>query len=112
MPKTIIDIQKLEKAAYKLRTITHPMRIKIITMLDNNTEMNVTDIYNKGYKAFEGFVKFQTLIHIDLKAEDVNSTNFKEILKDRIAHGSFPSTLKIFIYILVCVCHTKINTVL
>jgi len=47
MQKTILDIQKLKKTAHKLRTITHPQRIEIIKMLDKNTEMNVSDIYNK-----------------------------------------------------------------
>jgi ArsR family transcriptional regulator len=47
MAKTIIDFQKLENAAKKLSSLTHPARIEIITLLDKNVEMNVTDIQTK-----------------------------------------------------------------
>ena len=40
------DIDKLEKAAGKLRAMSHPMRIAIINLLAQSPEpMNVTDIY-------------------------------------------------------------------
>lgn len=53
MPKTttmghlIIDIDKLEMAASKLRAIAHPMRIAIIDLLNTNTKLSVTEIYEK-----------------------------------------------------------------
>ena len=40
-----INIKKIEETARRLRAISHPMRITIITLLDNNNKMNVTEIY-------------------------------------------------------------------
>lgn len=45
MPKTNLDITRLEEAASKLRAIAHPMRIAIIGMLEDTAKMNVTEIY-------------------------------------------------------------------
>ena len=45
MPKTNLDITKLEEAASRLRAIAHPMRIAIIGMLEDKSKMNVTEIY-------------------------------------------------------------------
>ena len=39
------DEKKIEKAAYVLKAVAHPLRIKIILMLQENTEMNVSAIY-------------------------------------------------------------------
>ncbi|MCK9218630.1 MAG: metalloregulator ArsR/SmtB family transcription factor [Bacteroidales bacterium] len=43
----ILDIQKLETAASKLRAIAHPMRIAIIELLTNNKQLTVTEIYER-----------------------------------------------------------------
>lgn len=40
-----LDPRKLEEAASKLRAIAHPMRIAIIGLLEDNEQMNVTEIY-------------------------------------------------------------------
>lgn len=40
-----LDPRKLEEAASKLRAIAHPMRIAIIGLLENNEQLNVTEIY-------------------------------------------------------------------
>ena len=47
MAKAEIDIKKLENAANRLRAIAHPMRIAIISLLENNNRLNVTEIYSK-----------------------------------------------------------------
>jgi len=47
MAKVELDIKKLEAAASRLRAIAHPTRIAIISLLDNNTKLNVTEIYVK-----------------------------------------------------------------
>ena len=47
MPKVELDITKLENAASKMRSITHPMRIAIIEMLSEMPKMSVTEIYEK-----------------------------------------------------------------
>lgn len=47
MKKTLLDPQRLEYAASKLRAISHPMRITIIHMLDENKQMNVTSIHSR-----------------------------------------------------------------
>jgi ArsR family transcriptional regulator len=43
----LIDIQKVEFAAKRIRSITHPARIQIIKLLEENDSMNVTQIYEK-----------------------------------------------------------------
>lgn len=43
----LLDINKLEEAASKLRAIAHPMRIAIIGLLEIKPEMNVTEIYER-----------------------------------------------------------------
>lgn len=47
MPKLLLDIQKLEDAAGRLRAMAHPIRIAIITLLEKNTQLTVTEIYEK-----------------------------------------------------------------
>lgn len=47
MAKLVLDINKLEMAASKLRAIAHPMRIAIIDLLNENKKLSVTEIYNK-----------------------------------------------------------------
>lgn len=39
------DEKKIEKAAYVLKAVAHPLRIKIILLLQENTEMSVSAIY-------------------------------------------------------------------
>ncbi len=40
-----LDPKRLEEAASKMRAIAHPMRIAIISLLENKEQMNVTEIY-------------------------------------------------------------------
>ncbi len=47
MGNLVIDITKLEMAASKLRAIAHPMRIAIIDLLNTNSKLSVTEIYEK-----------------------------------------------------------------
>ena len=42
-----IEIERLEFAAKKIRAITHPVRIQIIKLLEENEGMNVTQIFEK-----------------------------------------------------------------
>lgn len=37
--------KRIEKAAYVLKAVAHPLRIKIIQMLNENKELNVSTIY-------------------------------------------------------------------
>lgn len=46
MRKTKIDVDKLEMAASKLRSMAHPMRIAIIDLLIDK-QLSVTEIYEK-----------------------------------------------------------------
>jgi len=39
-----LDESKLEKAAYVLKTISHPIRLAIILLLDENEELAVNEI--------------------------------------------------------------------
>jgi DNA-binding transcriptional ArsR family regulator len=41
-----IDIEQLEIAAHRLRAIAHPLRIALISMLQEKEKLCVTDIYN------------------------------------------------------------------
>ena len=45
MKKLVLDINKLEMAAGRLRAIAHPMRIAIISLLDEHKKLSVTEIY-------------------------------------------------------------------
>ncbi len=47
MTKQVLDEKKLGKAAKKLRSIAHPMRIAVLAMLTEKPKMNVTQIYTK-----------------------------------------------------------------
>ena len=46
MGKLLLDFDKLELAASKLRAIAHPMRIAIIDLL-HEKQLSVTEIYEK-----------------------------------------------------------------
>lgn len=46
MRKTKLDVDKLEAAASKLRSMAHPMRIAIIDLLIDK-QLSVTEIYEK-----------------------------------------------------------------
>ena len=39
------DEKRIDKAAYVLKAVAHPLRIKIIQMLNENKELNVSAIY-------------------------------------------------------------------
>lgn len=39
------DDKRIEKTAYVLKAVAHPLRIKIIQMLHENKELNVSAIY-------------------------------------------------------------------
>lgn len=41
----MVEINKLESAAEMLKAIAHPLRINIVSMLDSNKKLNVTEIY-------------------------------------------------------------------
>jgi DNA-binding transcriptional ArsR family regulator len=43
----VLDIDKLEEVASKLRAVAHPMRVAIIQLLDEEKQLNVTQIYTK-----------------------------------------------------------------
>jgi DNA-binding transcriptional ArsR family regulator len=43
----VLDIEKLEEVASKLRAVAHPMRVAIIQLLDEEKQLNVTQIYTK-----------------------------------------------------------------
>ena len=43
----ITDEKRVEKAAYVLKAVAHPLRIKIIQMLNEHHELNVSTIYKK-----------------------------------------------------------------
>ena len=47
MGKVVLEVNKLEMAASKLRAIAHPMRIAIIELLNDKPKMSVTEIYTK-----------------------------------------------------------------
>jgi DNA-binding transcriptional ArsR family regulator len=47
MAHLIINIDKLEAVASKLRAISHPMRIAIIDVLAKDKKLSVTEIYEK-----------------------------------------------------------------
>lgn len=44
LTKLRIDSKKLERAAYVLKAVAHPTRIGIIDLLDQRTELSVTEL--------------------------------------------------------------------
>ena len=65
MGNLLIDINKLEMAASKLRAIAHPMRIAIIDLLNASPKLSVTEIYEK------------------LKIEQASASHHLNILKNK-----------------------------
>lgn len=63
--KSGLDIVKLEDAASKLRSIAHPMRIAIISLLEDRSRMSVTEIYEQ------------------LKIEQASASHHLNILKNK-----------------------------
>lgn len=63
--KSGLDIVKLEDAASKLRSLAHPMRIAIISLLEDRQKMNVTEIYEQ------------------LKIEQASASHHLNILKNK-----------------------------
>jgi ArsR family transcriptional regulator len=45
MTSTLINIQKLETASGTLRALSHPFRIKLLSFIDKQKEINVNKIY-------------------------------------------------------------------
>ena len=43
--KVMDDEKRIDKAAYVLKAVAHPLRIKIIQMLNENKELTVSAIY-------------------------------------------------------------------
>lgn len=43
----VLDVEQLEKAADRLRSVAHPMRVTIIELLMENGKLCVTEIYKK-----------------------------------------------------------------
>lgn len=43
--KILEEEKRIDKAAYVLKAVAHPLRIKIIQMLNDNKELNVSAIY-------------------------------------------------------------------
>ena len=41
-----VEVPRLEKAAYMMRAIAHPLRLKIISFIDKHKTINVNKIYN------------------------------------------------------------------
>jgi len=65
MGNLVIDINKLEMAASKLRAIAHPMRIAILDLLNDSPKLSVTEIYEK------------------LKIEQASASHHLNILKNK-----------------------------
>lgn len=43
--QNVLDERKIDKAAYLLKAVAHPLRIRIIQMLNESKELNVSTIY-------------------------------------------------------------------
>lgn len=81
MDEIKIDVAQLERAASKLRAISHPMRIAIIDLLTERDKMNVTEIYTK------------------LKIEQATASHHLNILKSKGVLGSKRDGKMIFYFL-------------
>ncbi len=89
MGNLVIDINKLEMAASKLRAIAHPMRIAILELLNESPKLSVTEIFEK------------------LKIEQASASHHLNILKNKGVLTSKRDGKKIF-YSLKSVSLTEI----
>ena len=89
MAHLLININKLEAVASKLRAISHPMRIAIIDLLAQDSKLSVTEIYEK------------------LKIEQATASHHLNILKNKGVLESKREGKKIF-YSLKSVTLTEI----
>lgn len=55
MTKVMDDEKRIDKAAYVLKAVAHPLRIKIIQLLNENGELNVSTIH-KQLKAEQSLI--------------------------------------------------------
>jgi len=78
MAHLLININKLEAVASKLRAISHPMRIAIIDLLAQDSKLSVTEIYEK------------------LKIEQATASHHLNILKNKGVLESKREGKKIF----------------
>jgi len=78
MDKMVLDVDKLEAAASKLRAMAHPMRIAIIELLQDGKQMNVTQIYE------------------ELKLEQAAASHHLNVLKSKKVLASHRSGKKIY----------------
>ncbi len=78
MAHLLININKLEAVASKLRAISHPMRIAIIDLLSQDSKLSVTEIYEK------------------LKIEQATASHHLNILKNKGVLESRREGKKIF----------------
>ena len=78
MGHLLIDLEKLESAASKLRAMSHPMRIAIIDLLAKDNKLSVTEIYEK------------------LKIEQATASHHLNILKNKGVLNSKREGKKIF----------------
>lgn len=78
MGNSVININKLEMAASKLRAMAHPMRIAIIDLLNTKPKLSVTEIYEK------------------LDIEQATASHHLSILKDKGVLASKRDGKKIF----------------
>ena len=74
----VLDVDKLEAAASKLRAMAHPMRIAIIELLQDGKQMNVTQIYE------------------ELKLEQAAASHHLNVLKSKKVLSSHRSGKKIY----------------
>lgn len=63
---------------------------------------------NNGVEAFDRFIKFQSMVHLNLSSDDIYSNNFKSILSERMKK-KLPETLK-FITVFINKTETPTRT--
>lgn len=88
-----LDADKLEKAAFILKTIAHPLRLGVVQLLAENTEMTVTEICDT------------LAVEQSLISHHLNIMKLKGVLKSRRAGKNIHYSIKIedITRILACV---------
>lgn len=81
MEHSLIDPEKLERAANMLKAIAHPVRISIIGCLDNGQKLTVTEI------------------HKQLGIEQANASHHLGILRDKGVLSSKREGKNIYYYL-------------
>lgn len=88
MRKELICIADIQKASRVLRAVDHPLRRKILALLDKNEQLNVGELHNRlkieqsVCSSHLGILRAEGIV----KAKSLGKLRFYSIVPDRVIH--------------------------